>query len=942
MKKAAGIILKVIAGLILLIVVLLFTLPLIFKEKIKTKVETVINSSVNATVKFDNYSLGFFKGFPGLTFSMSGFSVAGKDKFQNDTLARFKSLDLTFNLMSLFRKSGYEIKSITIDQASVNARVLKDGSANWDIMKESGTPETASKSASPSTMKVLLKKVVVSKGSLSYVDESSSVKSYINKLGFTLSGDMSMSQTDLKLDASSGEVTFIINGIKYLNRVSAGAKIDLLADLDKSKYTFRENYIRLNDLLASFSGTIAMPGKNIETDLEFKTGQSDFKSLISLIPAVYMKDYKDIKASGELTLFGKVKGVYSEADSTLPNVSLSFSVNNGQVSYPSLPEKISNINVKGALFYDGRVADKSAVDVDLFHLELAGSPFDMTLSIRTPMSDPDIKGSVSGHIDLAMLSKTVPMDSMNLQGIIDLSVQAAGHMSAIEKAQYDKFKASGRMSVKNMIVAMKGYPGLKIDNSSVEFTPAYASLTQTNLRVGAGSDFSVQGRLENYIPYMFSNKTLKGKLSMHSHLTDVSEIMSSMSSGPETSKDTTSLSLITVPKNIDFDFDALIDELRYGKIKTEKLKGHILAKDGILSIRDAGMNILGGTISMNADYNTADTLKPSMKASFGIQNIGIKDAFTTFNSVQQLAPASKGIDGKVNLTLNYESLLGKNMMPVLATINGSGKVQSDAVTLVESATFDKMKELLKLGQKYGNTFHNVNINFKINNGRIFVSPFDVKSGNLKMNISGDQGIDQTINYIVKTEIPRSELGGSVNSFIDNLSAQASSFGINFKPAEVLKVNVSVTGTFTKPVVAPFFGNTPDASETGEKSGVKETVKQLAGEGAGKAKDKASVEARAKADQIVKDAEEKGKQLRDEAAIAADKIKKEGELQAQNLVNSAASNGALAKLAAGKSADAIRKTAATKSDQLIKEADKKANKMVEEARVQSDNIIKKIK
>ncbi len=41
-----------------------------------------------------------------------------------------------------------------------------------------------------------------------------------------------------------------------------------------------------------------------------------------------------------------------------------------------------------------------------------------------------------------------------------------------------------------------------------------------------------------------------------------------------------------------------------------------------------------------------------------------------------------------------------------------------------------------------------------------------------MNISGDQGIDQTINYLVKTEIPRADLGGSVNSLIDNLSAQA--------------------------------------------------------------------------------------------------------------------------------------------------------------------------
>lgn len=65
-------------------------------------------------------------------------------------------------------------------------------------------------------------------------------------------------------------------------------------------------------------------------------------------------------------------------------------------------------------------------------------------------------------------------------------------------------------------------------------------------------------------------------------------------------------------------------------------------------------------------------------------------------------------------------------MPVTNSINGSGKLQSDAITLVESKTFDKIKETLKLGDKYTNTFNNVNISFKIADGRIYLAPFDVK------------------------------------------------------------------------------------------------------------------------------------------------------------------------------------------------------------------------
>jgi hypothetical protein len=408
--------------------------------------------------------------------------------------------------------------------------------------------------------------------------------------------------------------------------------------------------------------------------------------------------------------------------------------------------------------------------------------------------------------------------------------------------------------------------------------------------------------------------------------------MSKMVTDTTVVEDTTSLTVIKVPENIDFDFDALIDEFSYDNIKAQKVKGHIIVHEGILSFRETGMNIMNGTISMNADYDTRDTLKPVMKADFDIQNIAVKDAFSTFNTVQKLAPAAKGIDGKINAKLAFMSLLGSDMMPVINSINGSGKLQSDEITLLESPTFDKIKETLKLGDKYSNTFKNINVSFKIADGRIYVSPFDVKTGNMKMNISGDQGIDQTLNYLVKTELPRSDLGGSINSFIDNLSAQASAFGIKYTPSDILKVNVKVTGTFGKPVVTPLFGNSTGESTGGAKEAAKEVVKQTIDNTVDKAKEKARGEAEIQAAKIVQEAEVRGQQLRDEAAKAAENIRKEADIQSRNLIEGAASKGTLAKMAAQKSAETIKKTADKKANQLIQEADVQANKLVEEAKV----------
>jgi len=819
MKKSFGKIIKIFLGVILIVLVLLFTIPIIFKEQIKTKVVSAINESLNAKVTFSDYKLGFFRNFPNLSFSLENMSVTGVGKFEGDTLASFKSFDLIFNLLSLLSKSGFEVKSIIIDKANVNAIVLKNGSANWEITKPSvstvpvasltpaGTPVPVSSSfnTSGSSIKILLRNLEIKNSTVTYSDSSLLMGARIEDLNFRLTGSMTFKETILKMTLSSGETTVIQDGIKYLNKVKIDSKINMRAELDSMKFTMRDNYFSINDLKITLAGVVSKPGKDIKTDLRFGTDNASFKTIMSLIPSVYLSGYDDLKASGEFSLSGSAKGIYSGSDSSFPDINLDFLINNGIISYPVLREKLSNIGVKAHVFIDGKVLDKTTVNLEKFHFELAGSPFDMTFFVKTPMSDPDFIGSMNGKIDLNALTKAVPVKGISLSGIVDIALSIAGKLSVIEKEQYESFSAKGTVGINNMIYSIAGYPRVEIKDAALFFTPAYTRIESSHMLVEGNSDFSITGNLGNYIPYILRNKTLKANLVVHSNMTDVSAIMKGMSvSTTAQVHDTAGLAIIPVPKNIDFDFNALIEKLSYDNIKAEKIKGHIVAKDGVLSFHETSMNILGGTVSMNADYNTRDPSKPSMKADFDLKNIGVKDAFNTFNTVQKLAPAAKGIDGKVNAKLSYNSILGSDMMPVINSINGAGEIQSDQITLLESKTFDKMKEVLKLGDNYNNTFKDIKISFKIADGRVYVSPFDVKTGNLKMNISGDQGLDQTLNYIVKTEIPRSDLGDSVNSLINNVSSFASSLGIKVKPSDVLKVNVKVTGTFSKPLVTPIF------------------------------------------------------------------------------------------------------------------------------------------
>ncbi|MFN8241010.1 MAG: AsmA family protein, partial [Bacteroidales bacterium] len=665
MKKILGITLKSLGALLLLILILLFTIPVLFKGKIKTKVETVINESINAKVTFDDYKLGFFRNFPNLSFSLSKVSVVGIDRFAGDTLAGFSSFDLVFNLGSIFSKSGYEVKSIIIDKAVVNAIVLKDGKANWDIAKPSAdtaaavttAPTETEASSSGSSMRLLLRKFEIKNSSISYIDSTLPMTARLENLNYTLSGDMTTSVTNLNMALNIAMATVNFDGVKYLNKVVIDSKIKLDANLDSMSFRFQENYFSINDLKLNFSGIVSMPGDDIFTDLKYSTEGTTFKSLLSLVPAVYMEGYEDLKASGSLALNGFARGVYSDADSTIPDIGLNLAVSDGLISYPVLPEKITNINVSANVKVDGKDMDKSTVNLDKFHFELAGSPFDLSFFMKTPVSDPDFKASATGKIDLAALSKAVPLDSLSLSGIIDMAMSMAGRLSMIEKEQYEKFTATGTLGIKNMNVEMAGYPGVAIKEVNVLFTPAYTRLQKADIVVAGTSDFSLTGNIENYIPYVFRNETIRGKLNLVSNLTDAGAIMNAMATDTttDTVEDTTALAVIVVPKNIDFDFNAVINKFSYDNIKADNLKGHIIVRDGILMIRETGLDIMGGKVVMNADYDTRDTLKPVMKADFDMKGVGVKDAYNTFVTIQKFAPAAKGIEGKIDAQFKYSS-----------------------------------------------------------------------------------------------------------------------------------------------------------------------------------------------------------------------------------------------------------------------------------------------
>ncbi|MCK5169984.1 MAG: AsmA family protein, partial [Bacteroidales bacterium] len=532
MKKIIKWFFRILFAFIGLIIIALIVIPMLFKDEMLTKVKEEINNNVNAKVEFADFKLSLFKSFPDLNLGLHELSVVGIDNFQDDTLVYFESFNVQVDLISAIKKNVV-VKGVVLNKPFINAKVLEDSTVNWDIAVPSEEiPDTViveeevvqeDSTAEAIDYRVDLRKFQIKNAKLNYVDETSNMVASIDNFNFLLKGDLGLDYSDLTINILIDAINVKMGGIKYLKDASFGFDATIGADMENMKFTFKDNLFSLNDIALGFDGSVEMPTDDIIVDIAFNTKKTSFKSLLSMVPAIYMEGFEELKTSGNLELSGDIKGTYNETQMPLANIRLL--VENAMFQYPDLPKSVDNINIDVAVFYDGVVDDNTKVDLNKFHFEVAENPFDFALHIRTPFTDPHIVGSVDGHIILSTLNDVLPMEDMSLDGEITADIDIEGNMSTIENENYDDFKAKGQLQLKDFVFESSDLPAaFKIIETTFNFTPQYLELKSFKSKLGE-SDFNLTGKIENYIAYALSDGILKGNFIFKSSNINVNEFM---------------------------------------------------------------------------------------------------------------------------------------------------------------------------------------------------------------------------------------------------------------------------------------------------------------------------------------------------------------------------------------------------------------------------------
>ena len=495
MKKA----IKIFMAILALLLLLLLTIPLMFKGKIENIIKVEGNKLLNAEFDFKRLNISLIKNFPLASVTLENFYLKGVDEFDNDTLVAADEITASVNLISIFGDEGYDIQKILLDRVSLNAVVLPNGNVNWNVvnLSDSETADTVEIEAeeSESSFRIKLQELCIKDFNLIYDDQESGIYARIENFDADCSGDFGSVRTLVDLNAAIEALTFRMDGVPFLNRASLAANMNIDADFENNRFTLNKNTLQLNAIKAAVDGWVAFTDAGVKMDIKLNSNEIGFKEILSLVPAIYTKDFEGLRTDGTALLTAYAKGELI-GDSILPAFNLALDVKDAMFRYPSLPAGVDNINIAAEVSNPGGSLDATIVRIAPFDFSMAGNPFSLKATVVTPMSDIAFDATAVGTLDLGKIKDIYPLDDIALNGVVKADVNINGKMSYIEKEQYEKIKASGSVQLNNMLVQMQELPDIDIKKSLFTFTPRYLQLSETTVNIG-NSDITFDSKFDN-------------------------------------------------------------------------------------------------------------------------------------------------------------------------------------------------------------------------------------------------------------------------------------------------------------------------------------------------------------------------------------------------------------------------------------------------------------
>ena len=290
---------------------------------------------------------------------------------------------------------------------------------------------------------------------------------------------------------------------------------------------------------------------------------------------------------------------------------------------------------------------------------------------------------------------------------------------------------------------------------------------------------------------------------------------------------------------------------------------------------------------------------------------------------------------KSDLTSSFE--------PILGSLTSIGDVSSNSIVIKGMDVFKRISDKTKLKGFSSQAIKNFYTKFKVKDGKLELTPFDVKLGDYSTTISGHSTLEKSVDYLMKMDIRKDQIPAEMIKLVEDKMKQLNSLvpklDIGGLP-DIITIKVQVVGDIKKPeiktdmreAILKATGDFKDDLIETVTEAIKDSVEAIITENVEDFKE----DLEAKKQKILAEAQKRADQLKMEAKRAADATRLQGNKQADALIREAGNNPIKKKIAEV-SAKKLRDQSEQKAQMIESEGQRKADGIMNKAREEAAKI-----
>lgn len=527
----------------------------------------------------------------------------------------------------------------------------------------------------------------------------------------------------------------------------------------------------------------------------------------------------------------------------------SVSGNNIHVKYADQPDiHISNVQLK---------ANPRSIEIPNTSLTAGNSDINLSGNIREPLAYLTQKNNTI--VDVNLQSNLI--DANEWMG--DTS-DSASESSANSDTSSDAF-------MENVVLNYKAdVKRLKYEDYDIKQLSSRGKINANDIDIDEyamlldGTKFKATGEINNAYDYLYKKEEARGNMNIYMDQIDLNKYMEQ--EGKSENHQGGETEIFRVPKDVIIDFVVEIGKLVYQDYVLNNAKSRIEVNDEKANLAYLTGSTLGGNFDVKGSYNSKNLEKPEFDFAYDIQRMDFQQVFKTSLSVRRLAPIIEYIQGRFNSDMTISGKFGPDMVPEFTNVTADGFLETIEGAIKGFLPLDQIAKQLGLEDLRSFEIKDSKNWFKIKDGAVEIEETAFTKHDMNFKAGGKHFIDNTMDYLIKAEIPRDKIGKnvvskSVDVGIGWLESQAKKVGVNVDVGDLVYFDIKIKGTFKDPKISIV----PTGS--GGKS-LKTTAEDKAKEALNEAKEKALEQAKKELDKKKEEASKKVEKKVDEVAEKA--------------------------------------------------------------------------